>query len=123
MLTKFILDPCTSPKIAKRAASFMACKLLRRFEALDEHLLPIRMLTGPGVEEVKDENGKTVGSKKRQIGYEVRFLYSRENFPFLTIFFSIYRRSFLILSMSLHRLLHNHHSTGLISDFQDQEEK
>lgn len=50
----------------------MACKLLRRFEALDEHLLPIRMLTGPGAEDVKDENGKTVGSKKRQIGYEVR---------------------------------------------------
>lgn len=48
----------------------MCCKLLRHVGALDDHLLPIRLLTGPG-EEIRDDEGRLVGSKKRQIGYKV----------------------------------------------------
>ncbi|KAL8293622.1 hypothetical protein RQP46_000323 [Phenoliferia psychrophenolica] len=61
-------DRCETPKAAKRHASYICCKLLRHVGALDEHLLPI--LTFPPPEEVRDEQGKVIGSKKRQLGYE-----------------------------------------------------
>ena len=54
-------------KTAKRSASFNACKILRNIGALDEHLLPMHTFVD---EEPKDEQGRTIGSRKRQIGYE-----------------------------------------------------
>ncbi|KAM0752756.1 hypothetical protein T439DRAFT_354244 [Meredithblackwellia eburnea MCA 4105] len=59
---------CISAKAAKRNVSFLACKLLRHVGALDEHLLPIR--TFKVAEEVHDEEGRVIGSRKRQLGYE-----------------------------------------------------
>ncbi|ORY81751.1 hypothetical protein BCR35DRAFT_303884 [Leucosporidium creatinivorum] len=62
-----ISEPCLDGKLAKRAASFVACKVLRNIGALDDHLLPLHLFAE---EEAKDEEGRTIGSRKRQIGYE-----------------------------------------------------
>ncbi|GAA6000094.1 hypothetical protein JCM10207_006049 [Rhodosporidiobolus poonsookiae] len=57
----------SSSKLAKRAAAFTACKILRNAGVLDEHFLPLR--TFPP-DEVLDAAGNVVGSKKQQIEYE-----------------------------------------------------
>lgn len=63
----YIAEPCLDGKLAKRAASFVACKVLRNIGALDDHLLPLHLFAK---EDAKDEDGRTIGSRKRQIGYE-----------------------------------------------------
>lgn len=45
----------------------MTCKLLRHCGPLDDRFLPIRTFDTP---EIHDEEGRIVGSRSRQIGYE-----------------------------------------------------
>ncbi|KAI5479849.1 endoribonuclease Dicer [Pseudohyphozyma bogoriensis] len=63
-----ISEPHDTPKAAKRHASFVACRLLHDYKALDEHFLPVRIFGAE--DEPQDEEGRTIGSRKRQIGYE-----------------------------------------------------
>ena len=74
LLISALSERCETPKAAKREASYMCCKLLRHAGALDDHLLPILTFATP--EEVHDEQGRVIGSKKRQIGCVVPWLIS-----------------------------------------------